>query len=319
MKFIQKNVGLVVLILAVVVFVSMTNFAWAGNEDCDHPRFQEVGCTYPGDGGGQDGDDGQDGATGATGPAGADGPQGIQGLTGATGATGAQGLQGPQGETGAQGPQGEAAEVPEEWLTTTNNRIENNYNITNKWYREIQDVAAAQAAMQVHLPQYQKSRVTTGLSQVSGTTGLAVGYAYMMDNDHRTAVTVAVGHAGSETIVQGSIGFEFGGQRKIELPVEAIVHTPVVAAPEPDGVVVPYDEYENLLMAQQQTEEFEQQQQEVIERFAEYDNIISNRDLERERALAEIERLRLAVEAAKLKEAADTARRAKSRSIKESA
>ncbi len=103
----------------------------------------------------------------------------------------------------------------------------------------------------------------------------------------------------------------------MELPAIVPVAAPPQPAPVPTGMVlVPDGQYENLLMAQQQTEEFEYQQQQVVERFAQYDNLISERDTERERALAEIERLRLEVEAAKIKADKDAARRAKSRAIK---
>ena len=197
MKLNNKINFFLVACLVVALFFLYGVNAQAGNDDCDHPRFQEIGCTYPGDGVGQDGADGADGQDGES-------------------------IVGPQGAQGLQGVQGIPGIVPEEWLTTTNTSIENNYNIVNKWRRELQDVAAAQSAMQVYLPQDQKSRLTTGLSQVSGQTGIGLGYAYMVDDERNTAVTVAVGHAGSETVVQGSIGFEFGGSRKIELPAKAI-------------------------------------------------------------------------------------------------
>ena len=260
------------------------------SEDCDHPRFVEHGCGEVG----PPGEDGQDGQDGATGPAGADGDQGERGPTGETGETGAQGQQGEQGETGAQGIQGIPGTVPTEWLTTTTTSIENNYNIVNKWRRELQDVAAAQSAMTVHLPHDQTSRLTTNLSQVGGSTGIGVGYAYMMDNERNTSFTAAVGYAGSETVITGSVGFEFGGSRIPAFePVKTISYK---AAPEPDGVVVPYEEYESLLMAQVQQEELEEYAQQSDDRYAEQQielNAIQAELIEREKSLDDLERLKV--------------------------
>ena len=152
--------------------------------------------------------------------------------------------------------------------------------------------------MQVHLPQYQKSRLTTGLSQVSGTTGLAIGYAYMMDNDQRTAVTVAIGHAGSETIIQGSVGFEFGGSR-----IPAFKAAPEPApAPAPTGMTsIPDEEYATLLMAQVQQEELEGYARQSEDRYAEQQSLLDALQQEVEAFESEAESIeRLKQEAARI-------------------
>ena len=162
------------------LLILIPSIALAGGGECEHPRFLEHGCGYEGQDG-KDGVDGQDGVDGM------DGRDGIDGKDG---------------------------EIPTEWINETRNYYEN----TNKWYRAVRDVAAAQAAMQVHLPQQQKSRLTFSGAYIGNTTGVGVGYAYMMDNERRTALTLSLGHAGDETAVRGSFGFEFGGDRRIVIP-----------------------------------------------------------------------------------------------------
>jgi hypothetical protein len=107
--------------------------------------------------------------------------------------------------------------------------------VHHKWIQKYRDIAAAEAAMQVHLPQNQTSRLTFGMSRLSSTSGYALGYAYMIDNERNTAVTFAVGTAGDETAVKASLGFEFGGTRRMMLPtmVDTPSYYPVV--PEPEG------------------------------------------------------------------------------------
>jgi hypothetical protein len=192
------------LILSMLVLFSQRAEAWDDEMDCDHPRFQEVGCMYPGEEG-PPGEDGQDGE---------------------------QGPPGPQGPAGPQGPQGPPGEIPTDWI----NQVNNNHSTVNNWYRSAREVIAAQTAMQNHLPQDQHSRLTGGVSRIGNTTGYAIGYSYMMKGDRNTAFTVAVGRAGSETAVRGSVGFEFGGQRKMTLPVSEIRYSaPPEPEPEPSG------------------------------------------------------------------------------------
>ena len=180
--------------------------AWEDEMDCDHPRFQEVGCTYPGE----------------------QGPPGDRGPRGHQGEQGEQGIQGIQGERGRDG------EIPNQWITNV-----------NKWYDSAREVAAAQQAIQIHLPQDQRSRITMGLSSVGSTAGVGIGYAYMLRNDeHNGALTIGIGRAGDETAIQGSFGFEFGGDRKMTMPS---VVTKAVYEPPPDGVFVPFAEYDELV------------------------------------------------------------------------
>jgi hypothetical protein len=111
--------------------------------------------------------------------------------------------------------------VNENWIIETRN----NFTIVNRWRHELRDAAAASAAMQVHLPQDQMSRLTLSISDLNNTTGYGIGYAYMLDNKRNTALTLSVGHAGEETAVRGSFGFEFGGQRKIKLAQQTTIDT----------------------------------------------------------------------------------------------
>ena len=204
----MKRFSLILALLLACVCLFMVSPLWAsGDDDCEQRHHD---C---------------DDDRGPPGPPGPPGPQGETGQTGATGATGPAGPTGPVGATGATGPQGEPGEVPTEWLTTTNTSIENNYNTVNKWRQEIRDFVAADAAMQVNLPQDQTSRLTFSMSSVNGTTGVGAGFAYMLDNESNTAFTLAVGQAGSETAVRASAGFEFGGPRKVILPA-VVKHTP---------------------------------------------------------------------------------------------
>lgn len=150
------------------------------------------------------------GATGCHGCEGPPGPPGEQGPPGPQGPQGEQGPQGIQGIQGIQGEKGDTGEVPTEWLTEVNNH----YSTINKWYDDIHDAAAASAAMQVHLPQDSSSRLTFSISSVDGREGLGAGYAFMLDDEHNTAFTVAVGTSGGENAVRVSGGFEFGAARK---------------------------------------------------------------------------------------------------------
>jgi hypothetical protein len=255
-----------------------------------------------------------DGEPGPPGPAGPPGPQGPPGEDGQDGVDGKDGVDGQDGE---QGPPGE---VPMEWITNTNNT----FNIHNKWIQSYRDSVAAEAAMQVHLPQDQNSRFTLGLSRVNSTSGYAVGYAYMLDNERNTALTFAVGVAGDETAAKASFGFEFGGQRRMEIPDLSALYDQAARMPEPEpepepdpvpvgSVVITEDEYHGLLLAQVQQEEFEEQQQMVADKFAQYDSLIEERQKEHELDDAEIERLKLEAEALRAADEARAVNRAKVR------
>lgn len=196
MRWLKENWMLAILMLVACSFVFAIKTAWGTDwEECDHPRFVEHGCEV-----------------GPTGPPGPAGPPGEQGPPGP------QGEQGEQGERGERGP---AGEVPTEWINNVNNL-----------YDQSRAYLAAAAAMQVHLPQDQTSRLTITGSRVGNTTGIGAGFAYMLDNDRNTALTVAVARAGGETAVSGSFGFEFGGQRKMKIVMAEIVEPEYVTEPE---------------------------------------------------------------------------------------
>ena len=220
---------------------------------------------------------------------------------------GEQGPRGPPGPKGDKGDKGDPGEVPVDWI----NQVTNNHNTVNKWYRAARDAVAAEAAMQIHLPRDQTSRVTVGVSRLNSTTGYALGYAYMFDNERNTALTAAIGVAGEETAAKISFGFEFGGKRHMELPLAAVV----IAEPEPEpepvtGVWMSDSEYDDLVMAQVQQEDFNEQQQMVVDKFAQYDHLIEANQAQQRADDAEIERLKIEVAASKADIEARAAKRA---------
>lgn len=160
--------------------------------------------------------------------------------------------------------------------------------------------------MQVHLPHDQSSRVTMGMSRIHNTTGLAVGYAYMMDDERNTALTIAVGHAGSETAVRGSFGFEFGGQRKAVTvtPTSTPTPTPTPTTSGPAVLMVEQAEYDELYAQAVQKEELESYIEEQEYRYAQQQNQLKANDAELARLKAEAEALRKEQEAAAARRAA---------------
>lgn len=202
------------LLLLISLLAMSTAFATNDGNECgkhhSHPDCDQVG---------------------PSGPPGPPGPQGEQGEQGVPGRDGTNGIDGKDGV------------VPTEWITETRN----SYITINKWYDVARDAAAAQAAMQNYLPQEQKSRLTVSMSRLNGVTGVGVGYAYKMDDERNSALTMSVGHAGSETAIRGSFGFEFGGSRKIDIPA-------VMMAPDPEPSLNPNDIIEPYLIQQQAIE-----------------------------------------------------------------
>ena len=67
----------------------------------------------------------------------------------------------------------------------------------------------ANDAIQMYLPQDKPSRLTIGATAYGGQLGVGLGYAYMVDDESRTAFTFGVGVSHDETAVKGSVGFEF--------------------------------------------------------------------------------------------------------------
>ena len=283
----MKTINLVrVWIIFVAVVSALVTFATraeaGGGSECQQAHHQ---CGH--DNTGPPGEDGEDGERGPRGHPGADGEDGVDGIDGIDGQDGAQGEQGIQGE------QGPAGEIPDGWINTVNN----NHTQVNNWYQAARDAAAAQQAMQVYLPMDQNSRVTVGMSRVAGTTGYGLGYAYVLDNDRNTALTVAVGLAGDETAVNVSAGFEFGGQRKMELP-PAVVYAPEPAAPppEPTGVYVAYDDYDILVAQAEAAEQVAEYAEQSEYRYAQQQHLIEALEEDHTVDQAEIDALKKRVE-----------------------
>ena len=155
--------------------------AFGQGNDCDHPRFVEHGCEV----GGADGADGADGQNGSNGADGTNGTNGTNGIDGIDGIDGRDGV------------------VSQKWINET-------HNWQSKWLR----YTAANEAIQIHLPQDQKSRVTFGISRVHGNSGYAIGYAYKYEDG--LAFTLGLGTSGGEQVGKASVGFEFGGNSKTQ-------------------------------------------------------------------------------------------------------
>lgn len=211
------------LVAGILVFAAGSSFA--GNGDCDHPRFQEMGCSYPGEEGppgpagppGEQGPPGQDGQPGPAGPAGPAGPQGEpgpmgpQGPQGERGPMGPMGPQGPQGEPGKDGKDGKDGEVPTEWINNTTNNFNNVYNRFGVYEKYM----AASLALDIDLPRDGGHRITATGSNFSGTTGLGIGYAWM--DEDGIALKAGVGMSGDEHVYKLGVSWEFGKRNKIDM------------------------------------------------------------------------------------------------------
>jgi hypothetical protein len=186
-----------------LALVFLFGTAFAGNEDCDHPRFQEVGCSYSGEQGppgadGRDGADGQDGADGRDGADGQDGADGIDGQDGTNGLDGQDGIDGLNGKDGRDGIDGVVSET---WITETRHTFD-----------RYAHYSAAYSAIQIYLPQDKGSRIT------------ALGYAYKWDDrEDSLAFTFGVGTSGGEEAYKASLGFEFGGDRRRLSPADRLL------------------------------------------------------------------------------------------------
>ncbi len=214
-----------------------------------------------------------------------------EGSPGQDGKDGEDGRDGVDGVDGVDGQDGKDGEVPTEWITNTNNT----FNVHNKWIQASRDAAAAEAAMQIHLPQDQNSRLTFGMSRLNSTSGYAVGYAYMLDNDRNTALTFAVGVAGDETAAKASFGFEFGGTGRMEMPMIVPAAAPP-PEPEPVGnVSIPEYEYHELLLAQVQQEELDDAIEKAEYRYAQQESQIDHLEKEARDDYAEIKALKVVV------------------------
>lgn len=194
-----KRIGFGVLIGLSYIILAASVKAEASN--CDHPVFQEVGCSYeriiPG-------------PQGEQGPTGPQGPQGPMGPAGPMGPQGEQGPMGPQGEQGPAGPMGPMGPPGVVDYEEVNKFINNTYySRFGDWGKHV----AATEAIQIHLPQIQDHRLTLGMSSFDGHAGLGIGYAYMMESENAAAITVGLGTAGGDWVGKASVGFEFGGAK----------------------------------------------------------------------------------------------------------
>ena len=224
--FLTTGIGIALVFFAV--------HAIATEPECNHPRFVEIGCEYPGTVGpqgpigppglrgpvgpqgapglqGERGPQGAPGLQGERGPQGNPGPQGAQGQQGPAGPQGPKGDPGPQGPVGPMGPQGPAG-PPGTVNYAEVERIINNSYYYSRFNDFGKDVAAGMA-INTPLPQKQDHRLTFGVSSFDGHGGLGVGYAYMLDADNAAAVTIGLGTAGGDWVGKASVGFEFGGSK----------------------------------------------------------------------------------------------------------
>ena len=185
--------------LVVCMLFAFDAFA-GGNDDCDHPVFQQNGC----DDGGTPGPAGPPGRAGTPGE---QGPPGQDGEDGQDGAPGEQGPPGPPGPAGPAGPQGEPGVVDYSEV----NRIINEYR-----YGRYADYIAASSALDIDLPRDGGHRVTVTGSHLSGnTTGVGFGYSWM--DEDGTALRIGYARAGQEEIVKLGVSFEFGNRNPIDM------------------------------------------------------------------------------------------------------
>jgi hypothetical protein len=155
---------------------------------------------------GKDGAPGQDGKDGAQGPKGDTGPKGSKGDTGPKGDKGDKGDQGPQGEIGPMGPmgpQGARGEVPSAWMDEV-----------RSYRKEYLGIAASLAALDVQQPyNVGATRWTVNFGAVSSRAAVGAGVAHRFDDKENTVASLGIAKSGGETVIRGSIGFEFGGSK----------------------------------------------------------------------------------------------------------
>lgn len=172
-----------------------------GGPGCDHPNFQGQGCDDgSGNGGGTPGPAGPPGPPGPAGPPGQDGQDGADGADGAPGPAGPPGPTGPQGPAGPQGPQGErgpAGQVPRDWIDSVGKR-----------FGKYEKYMAATAALDIDLPQNGNHRLSLMGSNVSGSTGVGVGYAFRDEDGNGLKLGIATAGK-STTVIQLGVSTEW--------------------------------------------------------------------------------------------------------------
>jgi hypothetical protein len=174
--------------LWITLLLALSGLVYADGPDndgpCSHPVFVTHECL-------QEQLDDLEGVPGGPGPVGPEGPEGPAGDVGPQGPVGPQGAQGERGPRGPEGPRGADGTIPV------------------SWFNDIRGHFAASAAAQVYLPQDKNSRLTIGTSRVMGRTGVGVGYAYKVDDESKTAFTLALGRANGAKVVQLGVSVEF--------------------------------------------------------------------------------------------------------------
>lgn len=186
-------------------------FSPAQASGCDHPIF-----TYNDCGGG---------SPGPQGPQGIQGIQGEQGIPGATGATGPQGIRGGNGSNGVAGVDGRDGVDGVNGIDGINgtnglNGVDGNDGLSLAAIAETEKrmkdsikrqnaISLAFESIEIQLPQKDKHRVSLTAASNRGGTGTGIGYAYMFDSKHRTAVFAGLGHADGEDVSKLGLSFEF--------------------------------------------------------------------------------------------------------------
>ena len=162
------------LLLVVSLIIATNSYATAS---CDHPHFYVKGCPIEG----VKGDKGEKGDPGERGP---QGEQGVAGRDGVDGKDGRDGAVGPAGLPGADGV---------------------NYNGSHLLSRAKRYISLS-SALDIHQSD-EGHRVSVGAAGTGGTYGLGLGYSYR--NDKNQIFKIGAGRSGSETLVKGSMSFEF--------------------------------------------------------------------------------------------------------------
>ena len=183
---------------------------------CDHPIFtyNDCGGGSPGPQGpqGPQGIQGVQGIQGIAGSDGATGPQGPRGYTGHTGPQGEQGVAGTDGKDGKDGIDGKDGVAGPQGIAGVAGSDVLSLAAISEMERTIDDTASINLAfdsIQIHLPQKASHRVTMSMANDGVNQGVGIGYAYMFDDDNRTAVIAGWGHAQHQDVVKVGVSFEF--------------------------------------------------------------------------------------------------------------
>jgi 2',3'-cyclic-nucleotide 2'-phosphodiesterase (5'-nucleotidase family) len=129
--------------------------------------------------------------------------------------------------------------------------------VSTEWINEVRyfnekysRYLAADQALQVYLPQDQQSRITFGMGRAGSNTGIGMGYAYV--NEDGVALTAGIGTSGGETVGRISVGFEFGGDRKMKIAMAEVVTVTPTPTPTTSPEPVTVEAVERVVLEQQQ-------------------------------------------------------------------